>query len=120
MRLLAEPRRERFEPQLASSLVAAFRRFAAGGLALHADLQQRPSAVPELAPLRDQLSSALGIVAFALRSGSPPHPTAPMRETFLRARDSLSPAVADALDLVIDSVDTTVALAGKTGTARAR
>jgi uncharacterized membrane protein YccC len=120
MRLLAEPRRERFEPQLASSLVAAFRRFAAGGLALHADLQQRPPAVPELARLRDQLTSALGSVAFALRSGSPPHPPAPMRETFLRTRESLSPAVADALDLVIDSVDTAVALAGKTGTARAQ
>lgn len=120
MRLLAEPRRERFEPQLASSLVAAFRRFAAGGLALHADLQQRPSAVPELARLRDQLTSALGSVAFALRSGSPPHPAAPMRDTFLRMREHLSPAVADALDLVIDSVDTAVALAGKTGTARAQ
>jgi uncharacterized membrane protein YccC len=120
MRLLAEPRRERFEPQLASSLVAAFRRFAAGGLALHADLQQRPPAVPELARLRDQVGSALASLAAALRSGSPPDPVPPMRETFLRTRESLSPAAADALDLVIDSVETAVALAGKSGTAPAR
>jgi uncharacterized membrane protein YccC len=120
MRLLAEPRRERFEPQLASSLVAAFRRFAAGGLALHADLQQRPSAVPELAGLRDQVASALASLAATLRSGSPPDPVPPMRETFLRTRETLSPAAADALDLVIDSVETAVALAGKGGTARAR
>jgi uncharacterized membrane protein YccC len=113
MRLLAEPRRERFEPQLASSLVAAFRRFAAGGLALHADLQQRPSAIPQLAELRDQVEAALGSLAASLRSGSRAGPLPPMRETFVRVRESVPPAVADALDLVIDSVETAAALAAK-------
>jgi len=113
LRLLAEPRRERFEPQLASSLVAAFRRFAAGGLALHADLQQRPSAVPQLAELRDQLTAALAEVAATLRSGSTVVTLPPMRETFLRIREHLPPAVADALDLVIDSVETSAALAAR-------
>jgi len=114
MRLLVEPRRERFAPQLASSLVAAFRRFAAGGLALHADLQQRPKAVPELTPLRDRMTAALADLSRTLRSDAQPQALPSMRDAFLRSRTRLSPAVADALDLMIDSINTAAeALAAK-------
>jgi uncharacterized membrane protein YccC len=112
-RLFAEPPRDRFEPHLADSLLAAFRRFAAGALTLHADLQARPSPAPELARLRDELSTALETLAAALRSDSAPARLPATRETLVATRQSLAPVVVDALDVMIDSVNTAASVLTK-------
>jgi uncharacterized membrane protein YccC len=109
-RLLAEPARGRLEPRCAVSLVAAFRRFALAALALHAGLHIRPPALPQLAPLGDQIASALGTIAEALRTGGTPRAMPPLRETLGALEHMLNPSVMEQMDVMVDSVNTAASL----------
>ena len=70
-RVLREPIvRNRFDGDLALSLLAAFRRFALGALALHAGLNAGPGTPRAgLAQLRAEIIDSLRILAKALRHG---------------------------------------------------
>ena len=85
---------KRLDADLATSLLAAFRRYALGALVLHAALDEPPeAATPELAPLREQLPEALAAISRALRSSRPPETLPPLAETQATARiDARPPA----------------------------
>ena len=100
----------RFDPELALSLLAAFRRYALGALALHAGLLDRPTPSPSLAPLRDQITTTLETLAEALRHGTRPGPLPPLRQTLQRIQPSIDPIVAEQTDVIVDSVDTMAAI----------
>ena len=107
-RALGEPPASaRFDPQLALSLLAAFRRYALGALALHAGLDDRPThPKPELAPLHDQIVASFRTLATALRSGTPPAVLPPLRETHSKLQTNTDPALAEQTDVLVDSVNT--------------
>jgi uncharacterized membrane protein YccC len=105
-RVLGEPAGSRFDTELALSLLAAFRRYALGALALHAGLLDRPAPAPPLAPLRDQVTTTLEMLADALRQGTRPGPLPPIRQTLQRIQPSIDPIVAEQIDVIVDSVDT--------------
>jgi uncharacterized membrane protein YccC len=111
-RMLGEPAdRDRFDRQLALSLLAALRRYALGALALHAGVDTRPaSPVPELAPLRDQLIASLGMLANALRAGTPPGVLPPLRHTQLQLQATAAGALAEQTDILVDSINTAAGL----------
>ena len=111
-RALGEPpAADRFDPQLALSLLAAFRRYALGALALHAGLHDRPaSPKKELAPLRDQITASFAILAMALRRGTAPDLLPPLRETQLMLLTQADPALAEQTDVLVDSVNTVASL----------
>jgi uncharacterized membrane protein YccC len=77
-RLLVEPAAtQRLDPDVAMSLLAGFRRYALGALALHAGLDARPPVSRRpLAAFGDELASALETLGAALRDGSPVPPAA--------------------------------------------
>lgn len=111
-RMLGEPpARDGFDPRIALGLLAAFRRYALGALALHAGLDDRPArASPELAGLRDQMTASLRALAAALRTGTPPAALPPMRQTHLGLRNLATPALFEQTDIMVDSVNTAAAL----------
>lgn len=111
-RTLGEPPASaRFDPQLALSLLAAFRRYALGALALHAGLDDRPThPKPELAPLHDQIVTSFRTLAAALRSGTPPAVLPPLRATHSKLQTNTDPALAEQTDVLVDSVNTLASL----------
>jgi hypothetical protein len=110
-RTLGEPPASaRFDPQLALSLLAAFRRYALGALALHAALDDRPThPKPELAPLHDQIVASFLVLAAALRSGTPAV-LPPLRETHSKLPPNTDPALAEQTDVLVDSINTLASL----------
>jgi uncharacterized membrane protein YccC len=111
-RMLAEPpRARRLDPELALSLLAAFRRYALGALALHAGLNERPARPrPELSALREQIPQALSMLADALREGRQPGHVPPLTETQRAFRAVADPSLADQTGMMIDSVNTVAAV----------
>jgi len=111
-RMLGEPDSARaLDASLATSLLAAFRRYALGALVLHAALDQSPgSASPELAPLRDQLPEALAEISRSLRSGRSPEALPPLAETQSALEAALDRHFADQTGMMVDSVTTVAAL----------
>jgi uncharacterized membrane protein YccC len=107
-RALGEPpAADRFDPQLALSLLAAFRRYALGALALHAGLDERPARPkPELTPLCHQIVETFATLARALRTGRPPAPLPPLRETHTALQAAIDPALAEQTDVLVDSLNT--------------
>ena len=113
-RALGEPpASDRFDPQVALSLLAAFRRYALGALALHAGLQERPARPrPELSALQDQITTSFDILATALRRGTPPDRLPPLRDTQLAFQPRADPALAEQTDVLVDSVNTMASVLG--------
>jgi hypothetical protein len=110
-RVLREPGvRHRFDGDLALSLLAAFRRFALGALALHAGLDTRPAARPGLAPLRAEMTRSLNILATALGNGMPPEPLPPLRQTQLALAGTVDAVVVEQTDVLVESINTVAAL----------
>jgi uncharacterized membrane protein YgaE (UPF0421/DUF939 family) len=112
-RLLVEPERtSRLDAQLATSLLAAFRRYALGALVLHWGLDQRPAKpVPELTTIRDQIAEGLEAIAAALRHGGRPA-LPPLAETQASLEHALERAMAEQLSMMTDSVTTAGSLLG--------
>ena len=113
-RVLREPIvRNRFDGDLALSLLAAFRRFALGALALHAGLDAGPATPrPGLAQLRAEIIDSLHILAKALRHGVPPHPLPPLRQTQLALSGTVDVVVLEQTDVLVESINTVAALLG--------
>lgn len=111
-RVLREPIvRNRFDGDLALSLLAAFRRFALGALALHAGLNAGPGTRgPGLAQLRAEIIESLHILANALRHGVPPAPLPPLRQTQLALSGTVDVAVLEQTDVLVESINTVAAL----------
>jgi hypothetical protein len=112
-RMLAEPERtSRLDAELATSLLAAFRRYALGALVLHGGLEQRPAApAGELTAIRHQLAGGLAAIAAALRHGG--HPTLPSpAETQASLDQALDRTMAEQLSILADSVATAGSLLG--------
>jgi uncharacterized membrane protein YccC len=111
-RALGEPpASDRFDPQVALSLLAAFRRYVLGALALHAGLQDRPARPrPELAALRDQITISFDRLASALRSGTAPDALPALRDTQLAVQVHADPALAEQTDVLVDSLNTMASL----------
>jgi uncharacterized membrane protein YccC len=113
-RMLGEPAaRGRLRAPVALSMLAAFRRYALGALALHAGLDERPLlAVPELAPTREALVGRLHALASALRGDASPPPQPEWYGTPAR------PAVGDIGDqaeLLLESAHTLTELVAADG-----
>ena len=111
-RVLREPIvRNRFDGDLALSLLAAFRRFALGALALHAGLNAGPATRrPGLAQLRAEIIESLHILANALRHGVPPDPLPPLRQTQLALSGTVDVVVLEQTDVLVESINTVAAL----------
>ncbi len=111
-RVLREPIvRNRFDGDLALSLLAAFRRFALGALALHAGLNAGPATPrPGLAQLRAEIIASLRILANALRHGVPPDPLPPLRQTQLALSGTVDVVVLEQTDVLVESINTVAAL----------
>ena len=109
-RALAEPARDGFDPDRALGILAAFRRYALGGLALHAGLDVRPPPAPALAPLRDQIVASLDGLAAAMRAGTPPAPLPPLRQTLVALDGAVDTAIGEQVDVMIDGLNTVAAL----------
>jgi hypothetical protein len=101
------PGPDRFDAELALSLLVAFRRFALAALALDAGLDRRP-AYPrrELEPLRDQIVTSLRMLAIALRDGKPPGTFPPLVQTLSTLQPTVDPAFAEQTEVLVESVTT--------------
>ena len=110
-RMLAEPeRRATLAPRVAIGVLAAIRRNALASLALHAGLERGVHApVPGMAALAAQIKSALGTLAAAIESGTPPPALPPLRATQL-ALGASEALVTNETDLMVDSVNTIASL----------
>jgi hypothetical protein len=113
-RVLREPIvRNRFDGDVALSLLAAFRRFALGALALHAGLNAGAATPrPGLAQLRAEIIDSLHIPANALRHGVPPEPLPPLRQTRLALSGTVDVVVLEQTDVLVESINTVAALLG--------
>jgi hypothetical protein len=111
-RMLAEPAgRHSLDAEVALGLLAATRRHALAGLALHAGLERGvPEHVPGIGELGRQLSAGLTSLAAALRSGATPAPLPPLRETHDALRSGGNTLVAVETDMMVDSLDTMASL----------
>jgi uncharacterized membrane protein YccC len=105
-RMLEEPDAARtIDSSLATSLLAAFRRYALGALVLHAALARPPAAAsPALALLREQLADALTAIGRSLRSGHPPDALPPLAETQSALESTLDRHLTDQTAMMVDSV----------------
>jgi uncharacterized membrane protein YccC len=93
------------------SLLAAFRRYVLGALALHAGLDRKPAvARPELKRLADQIGDALDVQATALRSRTPPGPLPPLTDTQVALQGVADAALAEHTGMMVDSVNTIAGL----------
>jgi hypothetical protein len=109
-RMLSEPRGGRaMDPRVALGLLAAIRRQALAGLALHAGLERGTAgAMPGLDALAGQMKTSLHALADAVRYGTPPPQLPPLRQTqlALSAGGGSNHLVRDETDLMVDSVNT--------------
>jgi hypothetical protein len=107
-RMLVEPsKRGALRSRTAVGLLAALRRHALAALALHAGLERgidQPS--PGMARLSTEMTTSLALLADAARSGTPPRPLPPMRQTQLALAKSISHSAAEETDLMVDNVNT--------------
>jgi uncharacterized membrane protein YccC len=112
-RMLAEPGGAGgLDARVATSLLAAFRRYALGALVLHAGLDQRPARPrPELNGIREQIAEGLIAIADALRRGGRPS-LPPLAETHASLEQIVDRALLDQLGLMTDSVATAGSLLG--------
>jgi Fusaric acid resistance protein-like len=119
-RMLAEPAvRHSIPAKIALGLLAAIRRHALAGLALHAGLERGvPEPVPAIEELSRQMSMSLSALAAALRSGAPPPPLPPLRQTQLALNTATNDLVRDETDLMVDSLNTMASLLAKDAKAR--
>jgi hypothetical protein len=106
--MIDEPEgRASIPPRIAVGLLAALRRHALAALALHAGVDRGVTdPLPALAPLAEQISSSLQTVAASVRSGAPPAPLPPLRQTQLALGLSSSALVGVETDLMVDSINT--------------
>jgi uncharacterized membrane protein YccC len=110
-RMLSEPAGGPVDPEMALSLLAAFRRYALGALALHAGLDQKPAVTrPKLDPLGRQIADSLEVLATALRTRAAPGPMPPLVDTQLSVQSTVDPALAEQTGMMIDSITTVAAL----------
>jgi hypothetical protein len=106
-RMLTEPQgRRAMDPRVAVGLVAAIRRHALAGLALHAGLERKPRAVPGIEVLAREMKESLHALAEAVRHGTSPPPLPPLRQTQLALAAASDDLVRDETDLMVDSVNT--------------
>jgi uncharacterized membrane protein YccC len=108
-RALDEPtgRRAGTGPAQAARVLASLRRFADGGLALEAYLDDTVSPAPAQARvLAEQLDTALSELALAERQHRPPGPLPPLREAqqALSTRVGATTPLAEETDLIVNSV----------------
>jgi hypothetical protein len=113
-RMFTEPRSRATLPYSAGvGVLAALRRNALAALALHAALERGGVARdPALIPLKAAIHDAFGIIARALREGTPPHDLPPLRRVERDAADGRADPLRTELDLIVDSVDTLAELLG--------
>jgi uncharacterized membrane protein YccC len=111
-RMLAEPAGSHsIAAPIALGLLAAIRRHALAALALHAGLERGvPTPVPDVRDLARQMSASLSALAESLRSGTPPPPLPPLRQTQLALNSATDDVVRDETDLMVDSVNTIASL----------
>ncbi len=111
-RMLAEPAGSHSIPApIALGLLAAIRRLALASLALHAGLERGvPAPVPGVKDLSGEMSLSLSALAESLRSGTPPPPLPPLRQTQLALNSATNDLVRDETDLMVDSVNTIASL----------
>lgn len=116
-RMLAEPAaRHAIPAAVAMGLLAAIRRHALGALALHAGLERGVEhPIRGVATLAGEMTMSLSVLASALRSGAPPQPLPPLRQTQL-AMSERTGLLFDETDLMVDSVNTMASLIGKAAT----
>ncbi len=120
-RMLVEPsRRGLLRSRTAVGLLAALRRHALAALALHAGLERGvDGSSPGMARLSTEMSTSLTRLAEAVRSGTAPPPLPPLRQTQLALAKSVSHAVAEETDLMVDGVNTMAELLARDATRRA-
>jgi uncharacterized membrane protein YccC len=120
-RMLAEPAGSHsIAAPIALGLLAAIRRHALAALALHAGLERGVPAVPGVKDLSRQMSASLSALAESLRSGTPPPPLPPLRQTQLALNSATDDLVRDETDLMVDSVNTIASLLASDAHARGR
>ena len=121
-RMLAEPAGSHsISAPIALGLLAAIRRHALAALALHAGLERGvPHPVPGVKELSRQMSASLSVLAQSLRSGTPPPPLPPLRQTQLALNVATDDLVRDETDLMVDSVNTIASLLAREAQVRGR
>ena len=115
-RMLAEPAaKHAIRSPVALGLLAAIRRYALAGLALHAGLEGGVAQpVQGIEELSRQMAESLVVLGGALRSGTIPPPLPPLRQTQLALNAATNDLVRDETDLMVDSLNTIASLLGRT------
>jgi hypothetical protein len=107
-RMLAEPPgRSAMKARVAIGLLAALRRNALAGLALHAGVERGiPEPVRGVDALATEMTESLTALANAVRTGTPPPPLPPLRQTQRALSSGADALLGDETDLMVDSINT--------------
>lgn len=107
-RMLVEPRRKgSLGSRTAMGLLAALRRHALAALALHAGIERGiDQPAPGMAHLSAEMKTSLLCLADAVREDTAPPPLPPLRQTQLALGKSVTHAVREETDLMVDGINT--------------
>jgi hypothetical protein len=106
--MLVEPKRKgSLGSRTAMGLLAALRRHALAALALHAGIERGiDQPAPGMAQLSAEMKTSLWLLADAVREDTAPPPLPPLRQTQLALGKSVTHAVREETDLLVDGINT--------------